>query len=202
VFRGKPAGDKTGAEIRPLHTAVVATLRPSFRWAGVKDAEYYRFRLLSGEEGGFHEEWTARTDKPSLEFPEKDEKGRKVEALTHGVTRNWEVSVKRKGKDGLEPLVVSTWFAVLEERPAKEVAGLKELTGSKDPADWMLAAAAYQALDMHGEALDQFMKVDKARPGRERVLRSLVYFHGLARDSVRADEARERLKKLGVELKD
>ncbi len=195
-LRRGPPGGKAGAGIWPLHTSNVATLRPSFRWEAVDGADFYEVRFYSGEEGGFHKEWFARTTKPALTFPEK------AAALSHGLTRNWEVWVKKKGKEALEPVVLSAWFGVLEEGPMKDAAAVKELADGKETADWLLAGVAYESLGLYGEALEQYLKVDKARPDQVEVLKGIELCHRLARDTAKVKEARARLAKLGVKFKD
>jgi hypothetical protein len=193
-LRGKPR-EVVGNGIYPIHTGVIDTSKPSFRWAAVEGAESYTAVLFSGSKGSLKEEWRQTTKKPALDWPSG------VSALKPGAPRTWAVLVKVKGKEKPTVLVADVEFTVMDEDTARDAVALRGLTESKDSGDWLLAAVAYEAIAAYDLALAQYLRVDKARPGQKQVLEALKYCYKLAKDEAKVKEVEARLKKLKVQPK-
>jgi hypothetical protein len=177
----------TGSGICPIHTGVLDTGRPSFRWKVVEGAESYRFLLFSGSKGSRKQEWAGTTKVPGLMFPDTEPPPKP------GTQYTWSVLAKVKGKEKPIVLVADAEFSVMDEDMAR---ALRRLTESKDSGDWLLAAFAYEAISAYDLAVAQYERVARARPSQGRVLLALESLYELARDEVKLKEIGPRKEKL------
>jgi hypothetical protein len=136
--------------LAPIYGATVDSLRPELAWRAQEGIKSYRVTLTSAAGEVL---WRAETSQPKLP-PSKDRP-----ALARGGVYDWKVT----DPDGRE--LTSGHFAVADEDEAKTFAELKPLASSKDPADLLAVALAYEGLGGFAEALACYEALDKLTPG-------------------------------------
>ena len=190
---GTPRGDKPSVPeaVTPLVGAAILTERPELRWPAVAGAQGYRVEVLLHDGGVGRVLWRAETKEPRLPYPEKQK------PLGGGLGYRWRVTALL-GEDEERPAVRGGRFFVLSAEDVAELAAVKPLAASKDPADVLLAAAAYEAYGAHGEVLAAFERLAALAPeeGNYQAALANSYEHAGRKDD--AARARERAQKLGA----
>jgi hypothetical protein len=192
---GVVRGDSpTKAEVvTPIFGATVLEDRPSLAWPKVPGAVCYEVTLLGGAQGDEeHPLWAEKTDAPRLPFPEKKK------SLTRGDLYRWKV-VAQLADNSAKPAGQGQ-FLVAPERTAKALARVQPLTRSKLPADWLLAAAVYEAWNVYGEALPLYERLAERNPNDGNLQRALARYYARAGRTDLADAARAKATRLGVEV--
>lgn len=186
VLRGDPPA--LPQVVTPMYGATVLTDRPPLSWPAAEKSESYRVELFSGD--GKRVLWRATTKEPHLTYPEKEM------ALKRGSKCLWRVAAKR-GEDK-EERIVDSKFSLATETEADELAEMKTLVMSKAPADWLLAAAAYEAHGVYDQALVLYEKLAEKSPQEANYQVALASYYDRAGRADKAKAAREKAKKLGV----
>jgi hypothetical protein len=176
--------------VRPLSGSMVLTRRPTLSWPAVDRATAYDVRLFSGQGRERRLEWKASSTEPRLPYPEKQP------PLPPGVVRYWEVTA-RTGDDQETPAVQSR-FSVATAREIARLAKIRPLAESRDPNDWLVAAAAYEAAGVYNEALPLYEKLAAKRPGQPRYQEALARYYARAGLPTKAEQARRRAEELGA----
>jgi tetratricopeptide (TPR) repeat protein len=178
--------------VTPLAGTWVATGRPGFSWAPDRRAVSYRVELLTGD--GERVLWRATTKEPRLAWPE-DEK-----PLTFGDRDRpflWRVTARLSGGKE-EVLVDGSKFWLPSKQEAEELARVKPLASSKDPADQLLAAATYEAYVDYDDALRLYERLADRLPESVNVQLALARLYKRAGRYDLAEAAQEKAKKLGA----
>ncbi len=179
--------------VTPLFGATVLTDRPTLSWKAVEGAAEYRVRLfgksldkLTGTEKPL---WKVETKEPKLTYPAKEK------PLVFGRVYSWLVSVQ-KGDEG-EKVVWESQFFVITKAEAAELANIKPLTESKDPADLLLAAMSYQEHGVYEEALALYERLAKLLPKEGQYQAALADYYERAGRLEEAKKALAKAKQLG-----
>jgi len=179
--------------VTPIYGAALLTDRPKFSWPAAKNADAYLVELLSGPEGRDQRlVWKATTKETQLTYPEKQK------SLQLGLLYRWRVS-PTMGENQGEPIVVSK-FALLTKGEIEALSGLKALTASKAPEDWVTAAALYEAHGAIGQALPLYEKLAERFPREPAYQVALASYYQRAGRLDRAKKASARAKELGAEV--
>ncbi len=180
--------------ITPPNTATVVSDRPTFSWPAVAGAVRYEVEVFSIMGHERKQLWSASTTETQLKYPAK-------KALPDGMSYRW--YVKAVMKDGSSSKVVSNAaFSVLDADLRPAIESLKTMAESTNPDDWLLAAAIYESHGVYQRALPLYEKLAKERPELGNVQRTLaIYFKRLGMKE-KADAARKRAEKLGVEVEE
>jgi tetratricopeptide (TPR) repeat protein len=134
----------------------------------------------------------ATTTAERLEYPPKEP------ALKPGAKYLWRVIARGTKDEDLGQLVDSK-FATAGKEEVEELAALKQLAGSADEADLLLAAVTYQAYGAYGEALALYEKVAAMQPDEPNVQLAMASCYERAGYKDKAEAAREKARKLGAE---
>jgi hypothetical protein len=188
VLRGQPP--PVPLLITPIYGATVLADRPAFTWPPAKDADLYKVQLLSGD--GKRLILTDTAKEPRLAYPEKQK------PLRQGVKYLWRVSA-RMGEEK-ETEIVDSKFSIVTKAEAEALAKLKPLTESDDPTDWLVAAVIYEAHGVYGEALALYEKLAQKQPDEANYHVALASYYERGGRIDKAEEAKEKAKKLGAVL--
>jgi hypothetical protein len=169
--------------VSPMFGAAVLSERPSFSWPAAPKADGYRIELFSG---GKRLIWSADTKEPRCDYPKKESELKRGKCI-------WRVLVK---SDGKEREVLKSQFTVLTAEERKTLTGLSDLAKSDDVADWLLAAATYEAHGVFGEALPLLEKASSKNPADANLHRALASYYQRAGRKDRADESTKKAEKL------
>lgn len=182
----------TAPVVTPMSGATVLTGRPTLSWQPVPGATEYRVRLVRGQRDAAGDKdqtlWTARTKEPRLPYPEKEK------ALQPGREYSWSV-IAQAGKE-TEPVAWQSQFTVATPAAAAELAKVKPLAASKDPADLLLAALTYHEAGVYEEALRLFEKLAQRLPKEARLQFAVADYYERAGRLEESEKALERAKKL------
>jgi hypothetical protein len=186
-------GDKssTPEAVTPIIGAAILTERPELSWPPVAGAQGYRVEILLHDGGQGRVLWRAETKEPRLPYPEKHK------PLAGGLGYRWRVTALL-AEDKEEPAVRGGKFFVLSPDEVEELAAVKPLAASKDPAEVLLAAMAYEASGAHGEALAAFERLAALAPEEGNYQTALASYYERAGRKDDAAKARERAQKLGA----
>jgi hypothetical protein len=146
---GFRSGDDRQKAITPILGSTVVDDRPTLAWPASPSAGTYRVRLLTG---AGREVWRQDVTEPRASFP--------------------------TGKDPLQPATVYRWevtdsayhevalgdFSVATASERAQLAELKPLADSTDPADRYAAALGYARLAAYAEALGVFERLSQEFP--------------------------------------
>jgi tetratricopeptide (TPR) repeat protein len=173
--------------VQPMYGTTILSDRPSLTWPAVAKAEEYQVELLSA---GGKRLWRVTTKETRLAYPEKQA------ALTSSRLYQWRVQA-RLGEDKQE-LAVDSKFSVADTEEVKELAGLKPLTESQEPADWLLAATIYEAHGVYDLALPLYEKLATKFPAEVNFQVALASYYARAGRADQAVKARAKAKELGA----
>lgn len=188
VRGGKPPAE---SRLTPLFGTFVMTDRPPFAWPAVDKAESYTVEL---KDAAGRRLWRTVAKEAKLDYP-VGEKPLSTDAPKYLWT------VKARLPDGDEKTVVNdSNFKLLFEGEGKALVPVRKLADSDDPADLLLAAAAFEGYGVLDEALKAFEKLARKQPtvARYQLALARYYRHGGRPDKAR--EALEQAKKLGARV--
>ncbi|HWE37407.1 MAG TPA: hypothetical protein VG406_12635 [Isosphaeraceae bacterium] len=134
--RGAPP--EPSPPLAPIAGALVDSLRPELAWRAQKGVPSYRVTVSSAAGEAL---WKAETTAPKL-APSQDRP-----ELNRGEFYTWKVT------DPAGREVTSGHFTVADAEESKQLAELKPLASSQDPADLLAAALTYDRLGCFAEAL-------------------------------------------------
>jgi hypothetical protein len=180
--------------ITPPNTATVVSDRPSFSWPAVEGAVSYEVEVYSLMGHERKQLWKASTTETQLKYPAK-------KALPNGKSYRWYVKAIMKD-DSTRMAVSDAAFSVLDEELRPSVEALKTLAGSTNPDDWLLAATIYESHGIYQRALPLYEKLAKERPELGNVQWTLAIYYKRLGMKEKADAARKRAEKLGVEVEE
>lgn len=178
------------ARMTPTYGTRLASLRPSFSWPAVKDADSYKLEVFRSAGRLLWERHGLK--KTSLEYP-KDAKPLKAD-----IRYSWRVSVTLKNEN-IEEVVPRSPFYVLPSEDVKALADdpALKVTRDSDPADLMLAAVTYETYGVHDEALRVYEWLAEKAPREALFPLILSRYYKQAGRKDKAREALEQAKKLG-----
>jgi hypothetical protein len=196
VAVGVLRSDADGAPaVTPMFGARVLTTHPTLTWAALPKAEGYQVELLSGPDGADERVlWRHTTTATSLPYPEEED------VLAPGLKYRWRVVARLKG--AREQVVAESKFFVARKAQIAEAPGLRALAASADLADWLLAAATYEAEGVYDKALPLYERLARQAPDNLDYQIALVRYYTRAGRQDRAQEARERVKALEAKVKE
>jgi hypothetical protein len=143
------AAPQPSAPIAPIDGATVDALRPELAWRGREGVTSYRVTLTDAAGQAL---WKAETTGPRL-APDDDRP-----ELRRGEVYTWKVA------DPTGREVASGHFTVADAEESRQLAELKPLASSKDPADLLAAAMSYDRLHCSAEALACYEALVKLAP--------------------------------------
>jgi hypothetical protein len=183
-------GDRppTPQVVSPLYGAVILTDRPTLSWPSVAKAEAYQVELLSGD--GKRSLWKAKAEKMQLSYPEKEK------PLEPGKKYLWRVT------SPTGDVLVDSKFSVPEKEEGEELAALKPLEASKEPADLLLAAVAYESHNVFDRALALYERLAEARKDEAGYHLALANYYERAGRKDKAEAARKRAEEIEVAQRD
>jgi tetratricopeptide (TPR) repeat protein len=173
--------------VTPMYGARLLGDQPTLTWPAVARATEYRLQLLSGD--GQRVLLKETTREPRLVL--------KPELLKRPNKYLWRVSAAFADKE--QPLVNSK-FALVTRAEADELAKLRPLAEGKEPAEWLQAAAAFEAHGVYDEALKLYERLAQAAPTVAAYQVALASYYERAGQADNAKASRERAKKLGAVL--
>jgi tetratricopeptide (TPR) repeat protein len=193
VLRGRPAGQIPA--VTPIFESTVLTDRPALAWPVVENADGYQVRLYSARLGQRERLlWKSPAKEPRLAYPESEK------PLAPGGRYRWQVLAAGNASQDRE--VVDSTFTCAARESLEELKRLKPLAASNDPADWVLAAAAYDVAGCCDEALALYERLAERSPDAANVQVALVYYYQRAGRTEKAKAAREKARKLGADITD
>jgi hypothetical protein len=189
-----PESDAVPA-VTPLFGSMVVSERPTLTWPAVSGATGYEVRLVSGQGKEERLEWKATTTESRLRYPDGQP------PLPAGVVRYWEVRAQLPG--GKEQVAVRSKFNLATETERASLRKLERLVDSSDAADWLLAAASYEAYFAYDEALRLYEKLAQRHPEAAHVHTALASYYARAGQKEKSEASRQRAKQLqGTGAKD
>jgi hypothetical protein len=192
VLRSEPDG---APAVTPMFGARVLTTHPTLTWAALPKAESYEVELRSGADGADERLlWRHSTTATSLPYPEEED------VLAPGLKYRWRVLARLKG--AREQVVAESKFFVARKAQIAEAPGLRALAASADPADWLLAAAAYEAEGVYDRALPLYERLARQAPDNLDYQLALVRYYVRAGRKDEARKAQERVKALEAKGKE
>jgi tetratricopeptide (TPR) repeat protein len=138
--------------------------------------------------------WKKETKETRLAYPEKEK------ALEYSQKYVWSVTARLPGDEEKRVVEQSNFKRLLKGEP-EALAPVGKLAASKEPADLLLAATAYEAYGVHDEALKLFEKLAELQPRVANYQLALARYYRHAGREDLAKEALERARKLGAEIK-
>lgn len=187
VRGGRPT---TEARIAPLYGTFVAADRLIFTWPAVDKAQRYILGFSDGSRS-----WKVSIKQNRLDYAAKGKR------FSSGQKYVWTVKALLPGGDE-KPVVEESKFVVLSEEERQELAAVRKLAASDEPADLLVAAAACEGYGVLDEALTIFEKLARLQPKVARWQLALARYYRHAGRPDKAKEAQEMAKKLGAVIKD
>jgi hypothetical protein len=184
-------GDEKPYKTVPLYGANVLDPRPKLVWNVDTKAEAYKVELYRGKNPKEIDIalWSATVKESSLTYPETQE------PLEFGKEYHWKVKTM-KGEDTIVPPIIVSPFKVAQKIDIDLVSNLKPLETSKDPSDWLQAAASYEAYNFYGEALLLYERLAKEFPKEVNCQSALASYYERAGRKDLAAKAKEREQEL------
>jgi hypothetical protein len=140
--------------VAPLPDTVILTDRPSFSWPG---ADHFKTYQLTVYDSALAQPvLQVECSTPSYGFPPE------ARPIVRGREYRWQVSAKIDNSPGRQ-LFVSRFY-VLGRSEYECLTQVEPLLRSSDPADWLVAAAAYTEVGADGEALALYDRLVSAAP--------------------------------------
>jgi hypothetical protein len=174
--------------VRPLWGSRVLTDHPTLNWQPVMGADSYQVVLLEGPEGRDERTlWKVVTKQTTLPYPEEEK------VLEMGLRYRWRVSA-RQGEQ--EKVVLEGRFFTARKEVREELARLRPLVASDDPADWLVAALAYEAAGVYDRALALYEKLAEKAPKAANYQLALAAYYERAGQRDQAAAARKKAEEL------
>jgi tetratricopeptide (TPR) repeat protein len=190
---GVVRGDKsrTEARVTPLFGAFVLTDRPALTWPKEPQAQTYLVELFDASEKRV---WGVETKDPRLPFPEKEK------ALEPSLLYTWSVTAQLP-EEATKSVVERSKLFLLLKGELEALEPVRKLAASKDPADLLLAAMAYESYKVHDEALKLFEKLAELQPDAVNYQLALSRYYTHAGREDLARQALAKAEKLGIPAK-
>jgi hypothetical protein len=184
VLRGEPP--PTPQAVTPMYGTTVISTRPTLSWPAAAGADSYTVELLRGD--GRRLVWRETTRENRLPYPEQKP------ALHHAAKYLWRVTAHHDDDSGRR--IVNSKFLVATQAEADDLARLRPLESSSNPADVLVAAVGYEAHGVYDEALKLYEKLAKQSPDAAAFQSVLANYYERAGLPDWAKAARERAEKL------
>lgn len=157
--------------ITPLPDSNVATNRPTLSWPAVKDAESYVVELYTGPDTKDLSRVLRGETKTNMFTLPKDK-------TLQPVLHRWTVIARLKGDKRRTVVGIKEGtFLLALPRTVRQLKALKPLTESKDPADLLIAASAYEMKAASNEALRLYEQASKLLPKDARIQEILARYY-------------------------
>jgi hypothetical protein len=167
--------------VAAMFGSVVLSQKPAFSWKALSGATSYQVKCETSS-GNPH--WSVVTQTNRLAYPESKK------LLERGSTYSWTVTAMLPKGD--KKLVGQSKLTIANELDLEDVATLKPMSTSDDPADLLLAAIVFHKLRMYEQALAIFERLAKQLPAEPAYHVSLASYYKRAG---RPDDAKAQLKK-------
>jgi len=185
VLRGEPP--PTPQAVTPMYGTTVLSARPKFSWPTVLEMDSYTVELFRGD--ARHLVWRETTGEARLPYPENKSE------LHHAAKYLWRVTAHHGDDRG--KAIVKSKFLVATQSEADELAQLRPLETSSNPADLVVAAVGYEAHGIYDQALKLYEKLARRSPDAAAFQTALANYYERAGRPDQAKAARERAEKLG-----
>jgi hypothetical protein len=173
----------------PIFGTRVQSVRPSFSWPAVKDADTYKVEVFRSTGRVL---WERKVKENRLDYP------RDAPALQPLARYAWRVSVTLKNEN-IQQVVPRSPFYTLSREDMDALAGdaALKVTKDSDPADLLQAAVTYESYAIHDEALRLYVWLAARVPDEVTFPLALSRYYKQAGREDKAREALAQAKKLG-----